>query len=116
MRLILKYKELREIIQEVEVNINPDDYGLIIDDDGNINKEAFYNNYNSELYSELYPDIINDPDIIFSKIMTQLGEDAWDYIKTNKYEINFDIDEIPNMEYDFLIYDLEDNLIFSEND
>lgn len=109
MRLILKYKQLLEITQEVEVDLNFEDYGLPVTEDGDLNYDKFYENFNSELYPDANPDNALDD------IMQEIGEDAWRYVSRNHYDVIFDLDENVDMEYDFQIYDLEDNLIFYEN-
>lgn len=108
MRLILKYKELREVEQEIDIDLDLLEYDKILDENNELNYDYFHKHFVQE-------DPYIDSNIALLQLLNQLGQDAWAQIIKNKYDILDDIDTYSLKEYDFQIYDLENNLIFSEN-
>lgn len=104
MKLNLDYYKTQRYSEEIEIDVDLKEYGLMLDKEGNIDEKAFYSNYREDNEDEAPYD--------FDDALMGLFEEVEEKLYNNKYTV---LNSTPGdviEEFGHIVYTKDDRIIY----
>lgn len=105
MKLTLGYYKIQHYSEEIEMDVNLDEYGLTLDKEGNIDEKVFYSNYQEDNEDEAEYDFDDALMGLFGEVEEKLCNNNYIVLNSTPGDIIEEFGHIAYTKDDRIIYE-----------